>query len=117
MSKFLRGFQFAYSGLVYMFRTQLNAKVHLIAAALAVGLAFYFNIELWEWIAIVICIAIVLAAEAFNTAIEKMVDELSPGYNSAAGKVKDISAAAVLILASGAAIVGTIIFYPKIFCV
>ncbi len=115
MSKFLLGFKYAFSGLVYMMRTQLNAKVHLVAAIFVLCLSFYFNIEKWEWAAILICIAMVFAAEAFNTAIEKMVDQLSPGYNHSAGIIKDVSAAAVLLVATGAAVVGAIIFYPKIF--
>ena len=67
-----------------------------------------------EWIAIVFAIAMVLAAEAVNSSIEALADLVSPSYNEAIKRTKDLAAGAVLILAIGAAIVGLIIFVPKI---
>ena len=67
-----------------------------------------------EWCIIAIAIVIVLSAELFNTAIETVVDMISPEKNEKAKLVKDIAAASVLVLAMGAVIVGAIIFIPKI---
>lgn len=65
-----------------------------------------------EWIMVVMCIGTVIAAELFNTAIEKLVDLVSPERHPVAGQVKDIAAGAVLICAVAAAIIGLIIFIP-----
>ena len=67
-----------------------------------------------EWIAIVFAIGSVLAAEAVNSSIEALADLVSPEYNEAIKRTKDLAAGAVLILAISAAIVGLIIFIPKI---
>lgn len=97
-----------------MFRSQPNARVHL-AIAMAVAVAgFYFRISNSEWVAIVICIALVLALEAVNTALEYLTDLASPDVHPLAGKAKDVAAAAVLVGAIGAATAGAIIFLPKI---
>ena len=112
MQKFLTGFKFAASGLVYLFRTQLNAKVHLAIAAAVVVAGFLFGISQLEWCLIVLCIATVLAAEAINTAIESLADALHPDKHPLVGTAKDVAAGAVLICAIGAFIVGAIIFLP-----
>ena len=83
-------------------------------ALLAVIAGIIFNIQRSEWIVIVICIGMVIAAEAFNTAIERLVNLVSPEWHPIAGEVKDIAAGAVLICAIAAAIVGLIIFIPYI---
>lgn len=67
-----------------------------------------------EWIAVSIVIGAVLAAEAINSAIEALADLVSPEYNAAIKKTKDLAAGAVLITAIAAAIVGFIIFLPKL---
>ena len=64
---------------------------------------------------VVLCFGLVLAAEGFNTAIERLVDLVSPDYHPIAGDVKDVAAGAVLICAIAAAIVGMIVFIPYIF--
>ncbi len=68
-----------------------------------------------EWVAIILCIGMVLATELINTAIERLVDLISPDRNPIAGQIKDIAAGAVLICAIAAAIVGLIIFIPYLF--
>lgn len=73
-----------------------------------------FGISAKEWIAVVFAIGTVLAAEAVNSSIEAIADLVSPGYNEAIKRTKDLAAGAVLILAIAAAIVGLIIFVPKI---
>ena len=87
----------------------------LAAAALAVLAGLFFDISALEWVAVSLCIALVLALEALNTALEYLTDLVSPEHHPLAGKAKDAAAAAVLIGAAGAAITGFIIFLPKIF--
>jgi len=67
-----------------------------------------------EWIVVVLCVAVVLSLEAMNTAIEHLTDLVSPGFHPLAGKTKDVAAAAVLLAAMGAVVVGLLIFLPKI---
>lgn len=113
MKKLIKGFGYAFKGVAYASRTQLNFRVHLLAMIVAIGLGLYLHISTAEWCWIVACIASVLTTELLNTAIEILVDLVSPGYNEKAGHIKDVSAAAVLITAIFAAIVGAIIFIPK----
>ncbi|WAC41354.1 diacylglycerol kinase family protein [Pedobacter sp. SL55] len=115
MQKFFRGFTFALNGLIYAIKTQLNVRVQLFAALLVVIAGFSFNISFLEWLAIAICVGCVLAAELMNTSLEALVDLVSPEFNPKAGLVKDIAAAAVLIIALMALTVALIIFVPKIF--
>jgi diacylglycerol kinase (ATP) len=115
MMRFFKGFIYAFNGIRLSLKSGGNFLFHLFAAIVVISLGFYLKISNNEWIAIVICIAFVLAAETFNTAIEKLTDIISPNYNKNAGEVKDLAAGAVLICAIGAAITGLIIFIPYLF--
>ncbi len=83
-------------------------------AVLSIGAGFYFEISITEWSLVILCIAGVLSAEAFNTGLEYLTDLVSPEYHLLAKKTKDVAAAGVLLMAIGAAIIGIIIFFPKI---
>ena len=108
----LKSFVYAGKGIYALISSEHNAWIHCAAIVLVTLAGFYFDITKEEWLAIVLCFGLVLAAEAFNTAIEKLVDLISPERNPLAGKVKDIAAGAVLICAITAVIVGVIIFVP-----
>ena len=82
------------------------------AIAVVTAAGFYFGISRGEWIAVVLCFGMVLAAEGFNSAIERLVNLVSPGRNPLAGDIKDVAAGAVLVCAIAAAVVGLIIFLP-----
>lgn len=84
----------------------------MIAAMAVIIAGIVLGITRTEWIMVVMCIGTVIAAELFNTAIEKLVDLVSPERHPVAGQVKDIAAGAVLICAVAAAIIGLIIFIP-----
>ena len=84
-------------------------KIHVGVAVLAVGFGFVLQISSVEWIAVIICIGLVFSAEMINTALEILVDKVSPQKDPVAGKIKDISAGAVLI----AAIISCEIFSPE----
>lgn len=112
--KRLQSFGFAFKGLKTLFQTQVNARIHAVAMVFVTVLGFYFKISASEWCSVIFAFALVLSAEALNTAVEFVVDLVSPQYNPLAGKAKDVAAAAVLITAMGAVAVGIIIFLPKI---
>ncbi len=114
MNKFIRGFGFAFKGLGHAVKTQLNFRVHLVLAVIAIAMGWYLQLSSAEWLWIIFSIGLVLLTELINTAIELLVDLVSPGFNETAGKVKDMAAAAVLVTAFTALLVGAIIFIPKI---
>ena len=107
-------FGYAFTGIYELFKSEPNARIHLVATICAIIAGFIFKISASEWCVIIIIIALIWASEAFNTAIEKLVDHLFPEYHETARIVKDISAGAVLICAIAALLCGLIIFLPKI---
>lgn len=112
--KLVNSFKYAIEGFISSFKTERNMKIHVIAMILVVLLGMYLKLDIIEWCFITVAIVMVISAELFNTAIETIVDMVSPEKNPKAKIAKDISAAAVLILAIGAAIIGAIIFIPKV---
>ncbi len=107
-------FKYAFKGIYLVFLSTPNVWIHIVVMGLVLIMGFTLKIAIWEWVAISIVSTIVLAAEAFNTAIENVVDIASPEYNKLAGRAKDLAAGAVLISAIGAAICGLLIFLPKL---
>lgn len=112
--KRLVSFKFAFKGVLLLFRYEHNAWIHGFLTICAIGLGFYFEITSLEWMAIVISIGIVLAAEAFNTAIEQIANFVQPNQDKKIEHIKDLAAGGVLITAISAFLVGLIIFIPKI---
>lgn len=107
-------FRYAISGIYFAFREERNFKVHSILAILAIFFATILQCNLTEWIIIILCIGIVMSAEIFNTAIENTMDWLDPQYNKYVKKVKDLAAGGVLVVSIAVAIVGLLIFVPKV---
>ncbi len=114
LQKRAASFRFAFQGLADLFQTQPNARIHLLAAAVATTAGFYFQISRMEWLLVLFCVVLVISLEAVNTALEYLTDLVSPGIHPLAGKAKDVAAAAVLVAAIGSVIVGGIVFLPKI---
>lgn len=110
LSGFMRGFGYAFSGIGHTIVTQRNMKVHLIVAAIALILCAVLQCTATEWALVITFIALVFAAEIFNTAIEAMIDLVSPEYSLKAKFAKDAAAGAVLVLAIAAVAVGLIIY-------
>jgi len=108
----LRSFAFAFNGLRLMLHGQYNFFIHLLLAAIAIVLGLYFDISQAEWLWIVLAIGLVLAAEVFNSSIEHLTDLIQKERHPQAGKVKDLAAAAVLITAATALIIGLFVFIP-----
>jgi diacylglycerol kinase (ATP) len=115
ISERIKSVGFALEGLRTFFATQHNAWLHLVAALAALCLGWYTGLSSGEWCWIVFAIVLVFMAEMFNTAIEFLSDIVSPNLHPQVKRVKDVSAAAVLIAAIGAALIGIFIFYPKFF--
>jgi diacylglycerol kinase (ATP) len=108
------GFRHAFDGVRLLIRNERNAAIHCLIGMGVVVAGFLLEISVAEWMAVVIACGCVFAAEALNTAIERLSDVVSPEYSEAIKKVKDLSAGAVLLIALAAAIVGLIIFLPKL---
>jgi diacylglycerol kinase len=113
-SSFLKGFVFACNGLAKAIRTERNLKVHMGISILVCMLGFAVQLSTIEWCLIIACMGLVMGAELMNSAIEKLVDMVSPGFDARAGLVKDIAAGAVLVCAITSAIIGLFIFIPKL---
>ena len=111
--KVLRSFRFAGQGIVDLFRYENNAKVHLLIAGLVIPVGLWLRLTRVEWAVVLTQIGLVWAAEAINTALEKLCDFVSPGLHPQIKAIKDMASGAVLILAIGAVVVGVIVLGGK----
>jgi diacylglycerol kinase len=114
-ARLIKSFGYAFTGLYELLRSEPNTRIHLFATVCALVAAILLRISKSEWCVILIVIALVWAAEAFNTAIEKLTDNLFPEYHETARFAKDVAAGAVLVCAIAALVCGLIIFLPKLF--
>lgn len=110
----LASFGHALRGLRRLLGTQMNARIHVTAMVLVLGLAGWLGLSALEWALLIAMVALVLCAEALNTGIEWVVDLASPEWHDLARDAKDVAAAGVLLAALGAAVVGALILLPKI---
>lgn len=110
----LASFRHAINGLRVMFLEEHNARIHLFATIVVLILGFYFRIDFAEWFAVLFSIGLVLSMELVNSSIEKICDEITKERKESIKKIKDLSAAAVLVSAIISAVVGLLIFVPKI---
>lgn len=115
LRKRAKSFGYAWEGITTLFGSETNAKIHLCAATAVIAAGFIFNLAAWEWCAISFAIGGVFMAEAFNTALEKICDKVSPDRDPLIKIAKDVAAGAVLLFVISAVIVGLIIFIPKIY--
>ncbi|MEA3347134.1 MAG: diacylglycerol kinase [Candidatus Auribacterota bacterium] len=109
-NKIVNSFNCAIEGLSYILRTQRNFRIHFLFAVFIILLGLYFGVDRHDFMLLVILIFFVLVSEIFNTCIELVTDMVSETYHPIAKIIKDISAGAVLLASSIAAIVGYIIF-------
>lgn len=114
MKKRIHSFQHAIKGISLVFKSEKNMQIHFLFAVLVILFGFLFEITIIEWMFCLLSIGSVLGAEMINTAIENLVDLASPKRHALAGKAKDVAAGAVLVSAFFAAVVGLIIFAPKV---
>lgn len=109
-----KSFHFAFQGLGEAFRKEPNFRVHILSALVAFGAAFYLSFNLFEWIILAFTVCLVIIAELMNTAVESLVDIVSPEIKQEAKLAKDVLAAAVFVSALLSLLVGGLLFVPKI---
>lgn len=112
---FRKSFLFAMQGFRTAVTTERNIKVMLVAGVLAIVVGIFLRLDLLSWAILLLCCAVVIMAELFNTCIETVVDLVSPEFHPLAGRAKDVAAAAVWFLSALVAIVGLLVFANAIF--
>jgi undecaprenol kinase len=112
LKKFFRSFRNAWRGLKYVVRNEQSFQIELLIGIFVIMLMFIFDIRVLEKVALFLVIFFVMVMELFNTMLERVVDILKPRVHPYAQLIKDVMAAAVLLAAIGAIVVGTIILYP-----
>ena len=110
--KLVSSFKIAFSGFKTAFKTEQTFKAQIYIASLALFLMFYLPLELNERIFLLFAIFLVLAFELVNSQIERILDFINPTFHPKIQLIKDLSAAAVLIISIGSAIIGILIFLP-----
>ncbi len=110
-----KSFGYAWEGIKTLFSNEANAKIHLCAAIAVIIVGFILKLSSSEWCAISFAIGGVFMAEAFNTALEKICDKVSPERDPLIKIAKDVAAGAVLLFVLSAIAVGLIVFLPKFF--
>lgn len=107
---FLESFGYAFQGLASAVRRERNLRVMLAAGALAFALCAVLRVDAMGWAVVAVCVGAVLCAELLNTAVEAVVDLVTPEYRPLAKLAKDCACAGVYILSMAAAVAGCIIF-------
>ena len=109
-----QSFKYAFEGWWYVIRTQKNAWIHTVVSILALVTGLWLQLIPRDWAVIALAVAMVWAAEFFNTALEAIVDLASPEKNHLAKIGKDVGAAAVLIAAGASILIGLLILGPPL---
>lgn len=112
--KRLASFRFALAGLRQLLFAEHNARIHAVASIVVVGAGLWLQLDRFEWCWVVLSISLVWFAEATNTAIERLGDAITEKESPQIGVVKDVAAAAVLIVAFAVAMIGLLIFVPHL---
>jgi diacylglycerol kinase len=114
IKRLANSFKYAMRGLKKVFKEEQNFRIHVFFTLVVLLLSFYFQIKLWEFVIIILLIALVLALEIINSIIERLTDMLKPRIHQYVKDMKDMGAALVFIGAITALIVGILIFFPYI---
>nr|WP_262905350.1 diacylglycerol kinase family protein [Hymenobacter nitidus] len=114
MRRRIASFGHAFRGVVSALRSEVHLRFHALATVIVIGLGFYFDISGLEWALVALAVGTVWSAELVNTAVEAVVDLVSPDYHPLAGKAKDVAAGAVLVAAFAALAVGLLVFGPRV---
>lgn len=112
--KFINSFKCASQGIMQAIKTERNVKIHIAIMILVIIAGIALKITKQEWITCIILFGLIISLELVNSAIETTVDIVMPEINEKAKNAKDIAAGAVLVSAIAAAIIGLMIFIPKI---
>lgn len=112
--RLINSFKYAFEGILQAYVGEQNLKIHTVIAVLVIIFGFILKISYTEWLVCLVLIGLVLMAEFFNTSIEYLVDLVSPEIHPLAKATKDTASAGVLMMAIISAIIGLIIFIPKL---
>ena len=104
-------FRYAGEGILHCFRTQKHMRIHFYMLVLVLGSGLLLALQPLHMLVLLFCISLVIATEMFNTAVEAMVDMVTPNYHPLAKLAKDVAAGAVLVASANALIAGLIIFF------
>ncbi len=115
MKRFFKSFDYAFNGILTSIKNERNIKIHIIIMILVIIFGIILKISKTEWIICIILFGLVISMELMNSAVEKTVDFITKEKSKQAKIIKDTAAGAVLVTAIVAAIIGLIIFIPKIF--
>jgi len=113
--KTTNSFRYAFSGIFLFFKTERNASIHLLTTFLVIFCGAILQISSNDWLWLTIAISGVICAEMINTSIEKLCNLITMEQNNTVKQIKDIAAAAVLIMAIAAVIIGLVVFLPYVF--
>ena len=111
----LKSVKYAFKGAFLLITTESSIKIQFCIGIIMTILGFYYQLSATEWIIQILCIALILALEGINTAIEEIADFIHPEHHTKIGLIKDLAAGAVFIFAIAASVIGFIIYFPKIF--
>ena len=112
--RFLGSLGYACRGVKIMMASEANARIHAVATILVVGAVWYWGISRGEWLAVLLAVGLVWLGEGMNSAIEAVVDLVSPGEHPLAGRAKDLAAGAVLCAAVVAGAIGVVVFGGRV---
>jgi diacylglycerol kinase (ATP) len=107
-------FGYAFRGVWAALRTEIHLRFHALATVVVLGLGFYFRLSRLEWALVALAVGLVGSLELVNTAVEAVVNLVSPDYHRLAGRAKDVAAGAVLVGALAALAVGLLVFGPRV---
>ena len=114
-SRWIESVNCAIEGILWTARTQKHMRWHFLSAAVVLFAALFFKVPTVDFLLLTLAITVVLFAEIINTAVEVVVDLVSPDYHPLAKQAKDVAAGAVLLATCGAAVVGYVVFSSRIF--
>lgn len=107
-------FGYAFRGVAAALRSEVHLRLHALATVLVLGAGLYFQLSRLEWALVALAVGLVWALELVNTAVEAVVNLVSPEYHPLAGRAKDVAAGAVLAGAAAALVVGLLVFGPHV---
>lgn len=114
LKKRIKAFVYAFNGLLEATKQDVPLKIHFLATGVVIAMAWYFQVSRVEWMFLMLACALVIGAELFNTAIERMCDVFHPEKSENVKYIKDVSAAAVLVVTLFAVFVGVHVFHQYI---
>lgn len=117
MRRFFRSFSYALKGILFAIRNEKNFQIEIVVGTMAVLLALFFPLSGLERGLIILSVAVVLAVELANTALERVMDILKPRIHPYARVIKDMMAGAVLLTSLAAIAIGIAIFLPYVLAI